>query len=57
MSQTIKIIVVVIVLYYLFFDKKEKFTPSKKPMEHENSLFLNGPFDDVDYQTPVFYAM
>ena len=33
------------------------FTPSKKPLEQENMLFMNNPFDDMDYQTPMFYKM
>jgi hypothetical protein len=57
MNQFVKIVILLVVLYFLFGDTKEKFTPSNKPMDHENSLFLHGPFDNVDYQTPAFYAM
>jgi len=32
----------------------EGMTPSTKPMEADWSLFNRNPYDDVDYQTPVF---
>ena len=32
----------------------EGMSPSTKPMETEWSLFNRNPYDDVDYQTPVF---
>ncbi len=51
----LKILLIIVVIYLLFF-RKESFTPSNKPMDHENSLLMNGPFDEVDYQTPAFYA-
>lgn len=35
----------------------EGFSLSKKPMEADWSLLNRGPFDDVDYITPVFYPI
>lgn len=34
---------------------QEPFSLSKKPFEVENSLLNRNPFDDIDYQTPVFH--
>jgi hypothetical protein len=32
----------------------EGMSPSSKPMEADWSLFNRNPYDDIDYQTPVF---
>ena len=37
--------------------KRDFFTPSKTPLDQENTLFLNSPIDNLDYQTPVFLSI
>jgi hypothetical protein len=54
---TENIVIIVCVVGILFLIKKcskDGFTLSRKPFEEDNSLFLNNPFDNIDYQTPVF---
>lgn len=36
-------------------NKKDGFSLSRKPMETDWSLLHRNPFDDMDYQTPIYY--
>lgn len=53
------LIVSCVVLLWCYIKKnpccQEPFTLSKKPFEVDNSLLHRNPFDDIDYQTPVFH--
>ena len=52
------LLLLIIMLLSCYNNKaRDYFTPSNLPMETENSLLNRNPFDDMDYQTPVFYKM
>ena len=51
------IICLLIIIILLLVDcmcQKEGFSLSKKPMEHDNHMVMENPFDNIDYITPVF---
>ncbi len=49
------LILLLLVIMVLLLMKKEGFSPSNKPVDHENNMANFGPFDDIDYITPVMY--
>ena len=45
-----------LVVLFIRCRTRDGFSPSNKPLEQENTLLMMNPFDNVDYQTPVFLA-
>ena len=52
--DNLQIILVILIIFYMFKCKKEYFSMSNKPMEHDWSLLHMNPFDNIDYQTPTY---
>ncbi len=46
------ILVIVILLMLLLVLSKEGFSPSSRPVDHENNMSNFGPFYNIDYITP-----
>jgi hypothetical protein len=54
---SVLLIVLLVLLLACNARRKDGFSLSKKPMEEDNSLLHRNPFDDVDYQTPMYYKI
>jgi hypothetical protein len=52
-------VLLAIILIYLIFKQRclDGFGMSEKPMEHDNSLLMRNPWDDIDYIVPKFYKL
>jgi hypothetical protein len=55
-TEILAALLIILMLLYLNCSSanKEYFTLSKKPMDHDWNTVGENPFDNVDYQTPVF---
>jgi hypothetical protein len=59
MSQQLIVIILLLLCVYAQWQcgqvSNEGFSPSTVPFSEDNTLLNRNPFDDVDYQVPMFY--